>query len=57
MWQQKQSTCYLTDLQRLCTEEAVRTDSVEYNGEMPIQADSYKEENKAGKDQTDHVSV
>lgn len=37
--------------------EAVRTDSVEYNEEMPIQADSYVEENKAGKDQTDHVSV
>lgn len=26
--------------QRLCTVEAVRTDNVEYNGEMHIQADS-----------------
>lgn len=42
--------------QRLCIVEAVRTDNVEYNGEMHVQADSYKEKNKAGKDQTDHVS-
>lgn len=43
--------------QRLCTVEAVRTDNVEYNGEMNIQADSYKEKNKDGKDQTNHVPI
>lgn len=42
--------------QRLCTVEAERTDNVEHDGEMHIQADSYKEKNKVVRDQTDHVS-
>lgn len=42
--------------QRLCSVEAVRTDNAEDNGETHVRADSYKEKNKVGNDQTDHVS-
>jgi len=35
---------------------AVRTNNVEYNRKTHVQAASYKEKNKVGKDQTDRVS-
>lgn len=35
---------------------AVKTNNVEYNGKTHVQAASYKEKNKVGRDQTDRVS-
>lgn len=40
-----------------CTVEAARADNAEYNGVMHVHTDSYKGKNKAGRDQTDRVSI